>query len=255
MVDFKKTFFVCLVFLGLISLFNFIGGFFTCNSNVKDNLIEMAITDPDVTILYDKIEAISSLRIASYDSGDTANDDIIKIAISSLQEDDYKTKTIKPVKIVCQVTNTISFISSKKCDVKIISNDTIMKYQEKLFNTKKELEYIDINVNGLDCKNNGKNYYCLIDEYKNNRVNYSIIKEAFQDGDSIIIRDYYLSILIGDNQRCIDIFCEDKCLNNSDNTFELSDDFIKNNGTLYENVFMKNSDGDYYLAKSFIYSE
>lgn len=255
MVDLKKTIFVCLsiiVFLGIISIASNV---FASNSSRNENYVKLSITDPDVTILYDKIEKVSELRKASYDSGLASNEDIIKTSIMSLTTEDYVTKTIKPNKIICQVTNSISFVSSKKCKVKIINNDTIMSYQRKIFNTEKVLEYIDLKINGLNCKNNGKKYYCLVNDYNDNRKNYTVIKDAYKDGENIIIRDYYLSILIGNNDRCLSFFNENYCINNSDEEVNIDDSKIVDYGSLYVNVFVKNENDEYYLAKSFIANE
>ena len=255
MVDLKKTIIVCLcivVFLGMISIASNV---FASNSSSNENYVKLSITDPDVTILYDKIEKVSELRKASYDSSLASNEDIIKTSIMSLNDEDFETKTVKPNKIICQVTNSISFVSSKKCKIKIINNDTIMTYQRKIFNTEKELEYIDLEINGLDCKNNGKKYYCLINEYNDNRKNYTVIKDAYKDGEDIIIRDYYLSILIGNNERCLSFFNENYCVNNGTEEINIDDSKIKDNGSLYVNIFTKNENNEYYLAKSFIANE
>ena len=79
----------------------------------------------------------------------------------------YCSKVIDQEKVKDMENEILSFLRGNDEILRSRIMDKISKYSEALnfemaLDLKKELEYIDLEINGLDCKNNGKNYYCLI---------------------------------------------------------------------------------------------
>ena len=136
-----------------------------------------------------------------------------------------------------------------------IKNDTISKYQKKIFNVDTELVFDDFNQYGLNCKNNGEKYYCLIGSYTDTLLGYSVFDSAYEYQDKITVVEYYLQIDLSDKERCLKFFNEEYCTNYKEmDKPSLSDKTIKENGVLYKHVFYKEED-KYYLENSFIVSE
>ena len=87
------------------------------------------------------------------------------------------------------------------------------------------------------------------------RRGYSSYDSAYENNDKIYIREYYLQIDLKNNDRCINYFSEDYCKDYSKKDKPtLSDKTIKNDGVLYEHVFIK-QDQTFYLESSNIVSE
>lgn len=219
------------------------------------NTTNLDLKDPTTKLLYERIKDTTNFRKADMKVSSLKSDELIPYIIINLSEDDYSTKTVEPEKIVCEVTSTIKFTSSKKCKVKVIKNDTIIKYQKELFNLDSELEFEDFEEYGLNCKNNGEKYYCLIGSYTDNLLGYSVFDSAYEYQDKITIVEYYLQIDLTDNERCLKFFNEEYCTNYKEmEKPSLSDEMIKENGVLYKHVFYKEGD-KYYLENSFIVAE
>ena len=58
LVDLKKTIIACLVIVVFLGIISIASNVFASNSSSNENYVKLSITDPDVTILYDKIEKI-----------------------------------------------------------------------------------------------------------------------------------------------------------------------------------------------------
>ena len=213
------------------------------------------LKDPTTKLLYERIKDTTSFRKADMKVSSLNSEEIIPYIILNLDKDDYSTKTVEPEKIVCEVTGTIKFTSSKDCKVKVIKNDTISKYQKKIFNVDTELVFDDFNQYGLNCKNNGEKYYCLIGSYTDTLLGYSVFDSAYEYQDKITVVEYYLQIDLSDKERCLKFFNEEYCTNYKEmDKPSLSDKTIKENGVLYKHEFYKEED-KYYLENSFIVSE
>ena len=127
----------------------------------KNNSEELSITDEIVVELGENIKKNDLLRQASIKNENIDSDTMIKYIFDSLKIEDFTFKTVKPKKIECIVTNNIKFISNSECHVYIISNEKINELQLKLFNTKRNLNFENLNYKSLECQNDGKNYYCI----------------------------------------------------------------------------------------------
>lgn len=211
--------------------------------------------DPIVKVLYDRVKNKTDLRKAKFSSDDISSDELIHMVIDNLQKEDYQVKTIKHEKIICQVTNTIKFTSSNDCKIRIIDNKVFMNYQKKLFNTDNDIIFDDFYYHGYECKNDGKKYYCMVSKYNNTILGYSVFDSAFKNNDKITIREYYLQVDLKNNSRCSyyfgDTYCNDYVGKDKPS---LLDKTIREDGVLYEHVFVKNEQS-YYLLSSSIVSE
>lgn len=228
--------------------------------NAKYSIELLTITkldfkDPTVKILYDKIKNSTDLRTAHLVAADLSSDEIIHLVIDNIHEDDYKVKKIEHEKIICQVTDTIKFTSSEDCKVRIIDNSLFMDYQKKYFNTEIPIEFNDFNYHGYECKNNGDSYFCMVYPYNETIMGYSLFDSAFKNNDKVTIREYYLQVDYKMTNRCSKYFGEEFC---NDYTGKekptLSDKTIKEDGVLYEHVFVKSND-KYYLETSYVVTE
>lgn len=219
------------------------------------NTINLDLKDPTTKLLYERIKDTTNFRKADMKVSSLNSQEIIPYIILNLDKDDYTTKKIEPEKIVCEVTDTIKFTSSKDCKLKIVKNDTIIKYQKELFNIDNELMFDDFDEYGLECKNSGDKYYCLISSYTETLLGYSAFDSAYEYQDKITIVEYYLQIDLNDKERCLEFFNEEYCTDFKEmDKPSLSDETIKENGVLYKHVFYKEED-KYYLENSFIVSE
>lgn len=217
---------------------------------------EIPFSDPDVKLLYGRIENNADLRKASLDVNDLNNQEILELVIDNLTKDDYEKKTIEAEKIVCQVTKKIAFnTEDKNCKIRIISNSVFNDYIKDNYNLDKELEFVDFDYHGYNCQNSGKKYYCMYSSYKDYVYGYSVFDKAYKTKDSIIISEYYLQVDVSDGARCVTYFDEEYCADYKENDRkELSDKTIKKDGVLYEHVFSL-VDGKYYLEKSYVKNE
>ena len=225
--DIRDTFLIscCLLIILIIVLFT------TTGFNTKDEITiyqELSIYDEpvkDATAIIDDNELI---RKAYYSNSIIENDEIIKMILQKINKNEVKEYTIIPEKIVCKINETVKFISSNNCNIIEITNEQIMEYQLKLFNTSKSLIYNNINYKGLNCINNNQKYYCLVSDYQNNYYEQSYIEKTYLDSDKIVIMEYY---------------------NKTEDKKTLNETEIINNGVLYKHTFNKNEHG-YYLEES-----
>ena len=85
--------------------------------------------------------------------------------------------------------------------------------------------------------------------------NLSFIHEAYEEGDTLVVKEYYLNVDLNNKDLCNlylnPEYCEKKNVNEP---IVVPDEVIINNGVLYQHVFKKIDDKYYYL-QSFILSE
>lgn len=278
MKDFVKT----LVGVGatlLIIIVTFFGiSFFTKISEIIKTE-SIALNDPMVSLNIDKLTMDDHLRIASFKSSELESDYIIKYIFSVLTEDDYKekdykkrnednkkssikassyknSKSIYENESLCSINSNISFYGYDDCMIRVISNQTIEKYENEIFGLKKELIYDEFEYNGLICKNDGKNYYCMKTPYLNYNRNYSILKKAYKIKKELFIEEYYLNVDLSDEESCSEFYGTDLCTdyrNHLDEFKELDEETIKDKATLYLHTLSINDDS-YSLKKSEIIS-
>lgn len=216
---------------------------------------DLELNDPTVVILKDRIFN-NDLRKAKLIPSELSDEELITFTLSKLDKNDYIEKSIKPVKISCQVTDEIFFTSGKTCNIIIINNSVFKDYNKKYFDIERDMEYPNVEYEGYNCKNDGKRYYCLVKDYKKKYVSYSTLKDAYETKDEVVIREYYLKIELTNNQRCLSYFSQDICNgnNNSNISYYIDDEIIKRDGVLYEHTF-KRKDNSFYLEESIISSD
>ena len=170
-------------------------------------------------------------------------------------KDNYSTKTIAHKKSLCEVTGKILFTSTSNCNIKIINNDYFTKLIKNDFNIDVEVKFDTFTYKGHYCKNDGKRYYCLLSKYTETKKNLSFIYEAYEEGDTLVVKEYYLNVDLNNKDLCNlylnPEYCEKKNVNEP---IVVPDEIIINNGVLYQHVFKKIDDKYYYL-QSFILSE
>lgn len=217
----------------------------------------LAENDPSIKLLMEQIDKTNGLRRASLDNNDLNSEEIIKFTLENATAEEYTEKNIKAKKISCEVTGAITFSvdEGSKCVIRTISNDLFYQYQKRYFGLENEITFNEIDYHGMKCKNDGDNYYCLINEYKDNIINYSLFKSAYSEKDKIVIQEYYLRVDLDDKDRCLKYFDGNYCDNyNTMDKPDLDKEMLLKNGILYEHVFKDNGD-NYYLEKSYIVSE
>lgn len=217
---------------------------------------ELSNNDPIVSILYKRVQNRTDLRRAYLVNTNLTSEDIIKFVLDHIEQEDYKKKTVTPTKITCQVTSTVDFTTNdENCLIAVIDNDTIMEYQKKYFHVENELTFDDIKYHGLYCKNSGKKYYCLIGDYQETVLGYSVLDKAYEEKNRVILYEYYLQVDLNDTERCILYFGQDYCANyKKEERPYLDEKTILEDGVLYGHVFQKDEE-TYYLEKSFIVAE
>lgn len=217
---------------------------------------ELDLTDPTVTILKDRITSNDYLRKAKMIPSELSDEELIEFTLNNLNNSDYTTMQVEPVKINCQVTDKIFFTSGSTCNLKVIDNSKFNEYIKKYFNIERELSYPVIQYRGYTCKNDGSKYYCLIKDYKKDFVSYSVLKDAYETKDKVVIREYYLKIDLTNNQRCLSYFSQASCVagNAAILPYHIDDEIIKRDGVLYQHVFARN-DNSFYLVESSIANE
>lgn len=218
---------------------------------LTDDYEEIVNVDPLVTKLQAMLLNSDELRIASLDSSELTNEMMLKHILLSMNKEDYSVSFIRPEKITCYVTKGIMFTSEEKCEIRKIKNEKIMEYQKRLFNTSKELQYDEINFQGMHCVNDGEKYYCHINEYVSDIKSYSLIDKVYKHNDNIYMYEYYIMINLADTDKCLKYFTRDYCSNYKDEkNVTLSNDVVKNNGVYYKHIFKLNDMGEYYLSSS-----
>lgn len=230
-------------------------------SNVEQGIelltrTELPKKDPDVELLYKKVENNHYLRKASMNVDELNNDEIIELVIDTLSKDDYTKKTVKAEKIVCEVTKKVHFnTEGKSCNIRIINTSVFNKYIKNNFNIEKELEFKDFDYRGYNCRLDGKKYYCLYNTSKDYVQGYSEFVSAYKTKDSLVISEYYLQVDLSDGNRCTTYFDEQYCADYKEmKRKDIDSKVIKKDGVLYEHVFSL-VDGKYYLQKSYVKNE
>ncbi len=254
MKDLLKTIIVVSLSIIIIVVAYFISG------NIKHGVelftrATISESDPTIGILMERVESINHLRRAKLVNTDLTSEEIIRFTLDNMTESDYSTMNVEPYKIVCYVSDRVTFNSQYTCNLKVIDNSVFMDYQKKYFNTETALQYDEIKYHGYYCKNDGFKYYCLSSNYVNNILDYSVFDHAYEVKDKTYLRGYYLRVDVSDNAKCLEYFNANYCSNYTTMTKPtLSKSTITENGVLYEHVFKKN-DVSYYLESSYIVSE
>lgn len=213
-------------------------------------------TDPDVEILYKRIENNHDLRRASLNINELTDPEIYALVIDNLGKKDYTKKTVKSEKIVCEVTKKVFFYTDgKSCDIRIIKTSLFNDYIKNNYNLDREIEFTNFNYGGYDCRLDGKKYYCRYTSTKDYVHGYSDFVSAYKTKDTIVISEYYLQIDISDGNRCREYFDEESCADYKNmERQELDAKVIRKDGVLYEHIFSL-VDDKYYLQKSYVKNE
>ena len=231
---------------------------FLIASNVEQGIelltrTELPLKDPDVELLYKTIQNNTNLRKADMRISELSNDEILKLVMNNISKNDYTSKTVKAEKIICEVTDKVTFnTESGSCNIRIIKTSLFNDYIKNNYNLEKELEFNDFDYNGYNCKLDGKKYYCLYTNTKQYVQGYSLFNSAYKTKDTIVISEYYLQVDLSDGYRCNLYFDEDYCADYKDKKREdIDTDIIKRDGVLYEHVFSL-VDDKYYLENSYV---
>lgn len=252
MKEISKTFFntSCLT-LVLIVGFLVVTSFSNVSNN--DKLTEMSITDIKAEMAINKLREFEYFR-NSYVTADTiSNKDMIYYIFDNLKDGDYEIRRIQPLKIVCQVTDKVSFVSNDICRVLVIDNNKLNEYRDLLFKYEKEFEYVDFHYNGYNCVNDNSNYYCLIEDYTNvvDYKGYSLVDSIYSDGNNkVILYEYYF---IYRDSECNKYYSEVYCGEGVE-TPKMDEDTIRKYGVYYRHEFIVEND-KINLEKSFIVNE
>lgn len=237
----------------ILSLFMFL--IIWCVLIIKTNDVDKElISDMEVVSLNDEdkrnfqnlVNNNELLRKAYLDNENIDNDEMIKFILTGISPDYYITRLGFNNETICTIDN-IDFSYETECLFRVISNDTVMEYQKKIFNTQNRLIYNDMEYKNLECKNNGEAYYCLVKTYENNVNNYSVIDNVYVSDDKYVIRDYYVSIDMNNMKECTDYFNYNYCINYPDMEYmNINENMVKSRGALFEYVFTKDNES-YYL--------
>lgn len=250
--DLKKT------TIAVLSVLLFIVLAFAINNmvhkkNTEVKYLDLTVSEEEITKLIEPLNQTSIPRTA-YLSTEIMNDEtIIKFLFENLNYDELETREIQPQKIICQVNDKISFVSSNVCNIKVVPNEELNNLSKKFFNITRDIEYKDFTYNGLNCQNDNTAYYCTISPYTNTKRNYSFIADVYETKEELTIYEYYLSIDFANKESCLKLFGRDIC----DNIKELKElpsldnDTIKEKGVLYKHTFKMGEDG-YYFQESTI---
>ena len=249
---FKTIILMIIIFVGLFI------GYKIYNKSVdesSDDVLDIAISDPTVTLLMNKIYSSDIFRKGSFSSKDLNENAIIHYAIDNLTKENYTQKNIKHKKSLCEVTGKILFTSTHNCNIRIIKNEYFTNIIKNDFNVDIDLSYDTFDYAGYYCKNDGKKYYCLLSDYTSYDKHLSVLKNAYEEGNKLIIYEYYLYVDINNTQLCNLYLNAEYC--NKKNPYAdlvVDDDVVKNNGALYRHEFIK-EEAKYYYLQSFIVSE
>lgn len=246
--------------IGLAVLFLIFFIYFLIIGNVENGVnfftrTNLSKDDARITSLFERINGNNSLRKAKLVNEDLTSDDIVFYVFDHLKEEDYKVKKYEAEKIVCQITNSISFnTESKHCKVLIIPHQIFYDYQKELYNIDTNIDFKDTVYHGYNCQTDKDNYYCLKNSYDDGIVGYSTFKDAYEEKDTIVMYEFYLRVDLTDLDVCLKYFDSEYCQAKDKEKKDLSDDVIIDNGVLYRHVFRKNND-NYYLEESAIVAE
>lgn len=249
-----NTSILSLVLLGLF----FIISFNVTNSFVNDEkLIKISNKEADVILATELLNKFEYFRSSYVDKDNVDNLEMIKFIFDNLSKDDYSIKNIKPVKIDCRVNSKIRFTKGGTCKVMVVKNSKLDAKRDLLFKYDKEFDLINFKYKGLECKNDNKSYYCLMNNYEEKEKGYkgySLVDSSYKLDDRIILYEYYLT----DYQTydsCVKYYGEMYCTDDySGELPPLEDKIIKKYGVYYRHEFIK-EDGKLYLDKSFIVND
>jgi len=216
----------------------------------ENEKVKIPVDSAIVIKLISNINKNELLRYAKIDNVNLKSEEIIKYVFDNLKEGDYQLKLVKPLKISCNIDN-IKFTQESDCTIRVISNETIKRYENELFNITLELEFKELEYKGETCQNNGYNYYCLEKEFENHSENYSYIKDSYIIDKKLYIEEYYLNIDETNRPSCLKYYGRSYCENKGEKPY-ISDETIMKYGVLYKHVYSLNNKGEYYLEKLYI---
>lgn len=231
-------------------------GFFITTSYISvssdEKLTVLPITDEKAVMALDKLKELEYFRNSYVDNETVSNLDMIHYIFDNLRDGDYEIRRIQPLKIVCQVTDKVSFTSDQVCRVLVVDNKKLNEYKDILFNYYKEIEYVNFDYKGYNCVNDNDNYYCLIEDYEDTLEyqDYSLVDNVYSDGNKVILYEYYL---IYRDSECNKYYSELYCGPDSE-TPKMDEDIIKKYGVYYRHEFILEND-KMILDKSFIVNE
>lgn len=227
------------------------------NSNDDENMIKLSNKDADVLLASEIIKKYEVFRSSYVDKDKIENLEMIKFIFDNLDKKDYKIKNIEPVKIDCRVNDKIRFMQGGICKVLVVSNKKIEEKRNLVFKYDKEFDFINFKYNGLECKNNGKSYYCLTNKYEKKKQDYkgySLIDSSYKSDNKIIIYEYYLTDY-QTYESCSKYYGVVYCTDDYNGELPpLDKSIIKKYGVYYRHEFIKEED-KLYLDKSFIVNE
>ena len=226
------------------------------DTEIMINEIEVDKNSELIKNLYAIVNQKDDLRKASLDNQAIDDETVIKYILVNMKSEDYKVVNVPNVKIVCEAAHGIRFNSNKPCNVRVIANTKMDEYKKKLFNIDRAINYTNIEYRGLDCRNNGTNYYCNETPYTSYSTSYSYIDKATKYNDEVYIYEYYIKVNLNQMDDCMKYFSKDYCGNYA--TAErpiLVDEVIKNKGVYYRHVFKLGENNNYYLKSSNIVVE
>ena len=214
---------------------------------------EINIEDELITKLMERVNKTTLLREPNYNYQNVKEEIKIPYLYHYLNKEDYSLIKINPKKIVCEVTDKISFVSSTPCFVKVIANQVFLDYQEDYFHTKEALEFKAFETDGSTCKNDGSHYYCLLEEQTQTIKTFSLIESAKKTEETITIYEYYIKINTDSINSCLNFYPNSYCQDIQDyNLIELEDDIIKEKGVLFKHTFKKIEEDKYFLESSLV---
>ena len=127
-------------FLTLVLIVGFFG--ITSFTNVSNNekLTELPITDIKAEMAVLKLKEFEYFRNSYVTSDTISNKDMIHYIFDNLKDGDYEIRRIQPLKIVCQVTDKVSFVSDDICRVLVIDNNKLDEYRNLLLSITNTLQ-------------------------------------------------------------------------------------------------------------------
>lgn len=252
-----KTIIKTIILIAIVILGLFIGIkiYYNSGNETEESVLDISPSDPTVQLLMKKIYSSNIFRSAGFNNNSLNDDIVISYGIDNITKDNYSSKTIKHKKSLCEVTGKILFTSTDNCNIRIINKDYFTKLIKNDFNVDYTLTKDTFTYHGYFCKSDSKKYYCLMSRYTNYDKNLSLIKNAYEEGNKLIIYEYYLYVDLNNNELCNLYLNSEYCANKKPNDeIKVEDDVIINNGVLYRHEFVKEEDKYYYL-QSFIVSE
>lgn len=248
----KTIIYTCVLTLILLILF-ILNIFIFDDDYESEKLTILPISEPYAFLATEKLKEFEYFRNPYVTSDTVSNLEMIYYIFENLKKDDYEIRRIQPLKVVCQVTSDVSFVSDDVCRILVIDNEKLNNYKDMLFDYNKDIEYIDFKYNGFDCINDDGKYYCLIEEYKEESdfKEYSLVDEIYNDeNDNIILYEYYL---VYRDDECSNYYSEVYCEEDSE-YININEDIIRKYGVYYRHEFVVNDD-ELNLVKSFIIND